>query len=61
MNIDRVLVLKAAMAGQVPMGMVTPEEVVELELNVMDAILERKYFEGKMAFRVDSKPRNLYN
>lgn len=50
MNVDRVLVLKAAMAGQVPMSMVTPEEIVELELNCMELQVERKLREGFIVF-----------
>jgi hypothetical protein len=54
MTDDRVLVLKAAMAGQIPITMVRPEEVLELEMTVMNVVLERKVREGRMAFREHS-------
>lgn len=61
MKADRILVLKAAMAGQIPISMVRPEEVVELEMTVMNAIIEQKARAGLMAFRVDNWPKRAYN
>ena len=61
MKDDRVLVLRAAMAGQIPITMVRPDEVTYLEMTVMNAMIELKARKGFMAFRVDTVPKSLYN
>lgn len=61
MNSDRALVAKAVIAGQLPSSAITDQELVEVGLEVMELIMERKLEEGMMVFSVDDVPLEMYN
>ena len=50
MNIDRSLVARAVFAGQLPASVLTEQDIVDIELNTMELIIERKLYEGKVVF-----------
>lgn len=61
MNSDRILVARAVFAGQLPGNVLTADEMVEIEEELMDVIMERKVLEGKLVFSVDNVPKSMYN
>lgn len=50
MNIDRTLVARAVFAGQLPASALTEEDIVNIELNTMELIVERKLIQGLIVF-----------
>lgn len=50
MNVDRMLVARAVFAGQLPPDYITSDELLEINLNMMEMIGERKIEEGKVVF-----------
>jgi hypothetical protein len=50
MNVDRALVARAVFAGQLPASVLTEQDIVDIELNTMGLIVERKLYEGKIVF-----------
>ena len=50
MNLDRMMVARAVFAGQLGPEHITNEELLEINLNMMEMIGERKMEEGKIVF-----------
>lgn len=50
MNLDRMMVARAVFAGQLGPEYITNEELLEINLNMMEMIGERKMEEGKTVF-----------
>lgn len=50
MNLDRMMVARAVFAGQLGPEHITEEELLEVNLNMMEMIGERKMEEGKVVF-----------
>ena len=50
MNLDRMMVARAVFAGQLGPEYITNEELLEINLNMMTMIGERKMEEGKTVF-----------
>lgn len=50
MNLDRMMVARAVFAGQLGPEHITNEELLEINLNMMEMIGERKMEEGKTVF-----------
>ena len=50
MNLDRMMVARAVYAGQLGPEHITNEELLEINLNMMTMIGERKMEEGKTVF-----------
>ena len=50
MNIDRQMVARAVLEGQIGVEHMTSEELLEINLNLMEMIGERKMAEGLTVF-----------
>lgn len=50
MTDDRLLVARAVFAGQLPAVALTDAEILELDLEVMDMIIEKKALNNPMVF-----------
>ena len=62
MTEDRQAVVLAVLRGELDESHITDQELVELELALMDAIVAKKQQLGAIAFSgVDSSAKTLYN
>lgn len=50
MNIDRQMVARAVLEGQIGVEHMTSEELLEINLNLMEAITDRMIEQGRIVF-----------